>query len=57
MQTQQLQNERMNMAMQNMTQAINGLIGLKDAIGADTIIGPTNTAAYQNQADIELPKL
>ena len=27
---------------------------LKEAIGADTIIGPTNTEAYKDQADIVL---
>ena len=39
-----------------MDSAINNLKVLKDAIGADTIIGDTNTEAYKEQADIVLDK-
>jgi hypothetical protein len=39
-----------------MDSAINNLKVLKDAIGADTIVGPTNTEAYKEQADIVLDK-
>jgi len=39
-----------------MDSAINNLKVLKDAIGADTIIGDTNTQAYKEQADIVLDK-
>ena len=39
-----------------MDSAINNLKVLKDAIGADTIVGPTNTQAYKEQSEIVLDK-
>ena len=39
-----------------MDSAINNLKVLKDAMGVDAIVGPTNTQAYKEQADIVLDK-
>ena len=36
---------------QQLNDAVNNLNTLRSAIGADTIIGPTNTEAYRNQAE------
>ncbi|MCP4321453.1 MAG: hypothetical protein GY787_06315 [Alteromonadales bacterium] len=52
-------NSMMKMMEQKQTEmdsAINNLKVLKDAIGADTIIGDTNTQVYKEQADIVLDK-
>lgn len=44
MQAQQLQQQEIN-------DAINNLKVLREAMGVDAIVGPTNTQAYKNQAD------
>lgn len=46
----------MQQKQSEMDSAINNLKTLKDAIGADTIIGDTNTQAYREQAGIVLDK-
>lgn len=38
-------------AITDLNTQVKSLVGLRDAIGADTIVGPTNTAAYKIQAD------
>ena len=48
--------QAMSQKQAEMDSAINNLKTLKDAIGADTIVGPTNTQAYKDQADIVLDK-
>jgi len=52
---QQEQNAKTNQAIVDAlnTQA-NTLKTIKEAIGVDTVIGPTNTEAYKNQADVVL---
>jgi hypothetical protein len=47
MQTMQLKNQEMN-------DSINNLKVLREAMGVDSIVGPTNTQAYKDQADAVL---
>jgi hypothetical protein len=44
MQTMQLKNQELN-------DSINNLKVLREAMGVDSIVGPTNTQAYKDQAD------
>jgi hypothetical protein len=41
---------------QEINDAINNLKVLREAMGVDAIVGPTNTEAYKEQADIVLDK-
>jgi len=41
-------------AQQEINDAINNLKVLREAMGVDAIVGPTNTQAYKDQADIVL---
>jgi hypothetical protein len=53
----QKQNEqRFNQQQQQLNDAINNLKVLREAMGVDAIVGPTNTQAYKEQADIVLDK-
>ena len=40
--------------VENLNTQMDSLKKAKEAIGADAIVGPTNTAAYANQAEIVL---
>jgi len=55
-QQRQLENEMnaMKLESENLKREIDGLKSLKEAIGANAIVGPTNTQAYKQQADMIL---